>query len=72
MEYRDHFITPTPDGLRWQVADAYGRFIVSRPTQAAACAWVDRFHEFVETKNHELPPHERTTRPRAWRGPRST
>lgn len=55
MHYRDHYITPQPDGARWQVFDPRGRFVVSRPTQQACAAWVDRYYALLEEKNHELP-----------------
>jgi hypothetical protein len=73
MHYRDHYITPTRDGLRWQVSDADGRFVVSRPSQEACAAWVDKFHAYLEAKRHELPRSDTTQSLRQrWRARRDS
>ena len=57
MQYRDHEIVQAKDGIRWEVWDQAGYFVVSRPSQDACVAWIDKFFEFIKAKNHELPPH---------------
>jgi hypothetical protein len=58
MQYRDHHIVMSKDGTRWEVWDTCGHFVVSRPSRSDCANWIDRFHEFVEAKRHELPPHD--------------
>lgn len=66
MQYRDHKIAPTRDGLRWQISDRDGRPVVSRPTQEACTAWIDKFHAYLEAKRHELPQHNSATLRQRW------
>jgi hypothetical protein len=46
MNYRGFKITILPDGYRWRI-DGPAGFLVTRGTQQAACAWVDRYLAYL-------------------------
>jgi hypothetical protein len=62
--YRTFTVLPARDNpLRWRVYDRGGTFMVERPSQDAACAWIDRYAAFLLNQQaaSERPP---------WRGKR--
>jgi hypothetical protein len=65
MKYRDFHITPERKTTRWQIRDASGAYLVTRPTQQSCAAWVDRYQAYLEHRASD--PETATARP-AWRG----
>jgi hypothetical protein len=51
MLYRGYSVTLASDKIRWQITDARnGTFLVSRPSQNAACAWIDQYEAYLANR----------------------
>jgi hypothetical protein len=50
MNYRDFKITPERHTTRWQIRDPEGAYLVTRPTQQACAAWIDRYCAYLEQR----------------------
>ena len=43
MNYRGHKLTLQQNGWRWRIDDPTGRLLATRPSQSAACAFIDQY-----------------------------
>ena len=67
MMYREFHISPERNTTRWQIRDPQGAYLVTRPTQQACAAWVDRYCDYLEKRASD--PATATARP-SWRSHR--
>lgn len=66
MNYRDFKITPERHTTRWQIRDPEGAYLVTRPTQQACAAWIDRYCAYLDQRSSDNPETAMATPP--WRG----
>lgn len=68
MMYREFHISPERNTTRWQIRDPQGAYLVTRPTQQACAAWVDRYLSYLDERasNHAAG----VATPPPWRGHR--